>query len=577
MANMKCSITLCKVPITPTQQLDFTSKTAQKNYFQNNAVVEYPNCKYQPRTGNLRVKGYVDELQEANYGFYTNTYKGTTKTFYFWIVAKNLVAKETTELTIQIDVFQTWLFDFYQKPCMIEREHVADDTIGAHTLPEDFELGDYITHNKKQVECLCENPCFLVGTTDESFGGIFGKTYSGFAIRYYDFNDADKLSEYIQQLCEDGKGDAIAFIFTFPSGLLSDINYDSGDKIPAFYDVITKDDYYLWEMADKDFNYKGKSWTPYNNKLFTYPFNFITIKNSSGGNVVLKWENFDNLNEVKFQIQSVLVQNPTITLTPCDYSGKSFAIDDSISLSDYGLCSWNNDNYANWYAQHVNSINAQSMNAGQSYRAKQFVNDNSFENALSRRDTNALKGAINTTLSTANALGSGNLFGAVGNAVGGASNTYLDYGQATKNATTDLQNANLLNTTNYQNEIRSLVASVKDAQVQPNTAKGDTSSCGLDMARDTATFFIEQTMIKPEYAKIIDMYFQMFGYQVNEIKKPSFQTREKWNYIKTVNCCCYGEIPHEDTDALNDIFNNGLTVWHDESYMFNYNTLNDFK
>ena len=47
MANMKCSITLCKVPITPTQQLDFTSKTAQKNYFQNNAVVEYPTCKYQ--------------------------------------------------------------------------------------------------------------------------------------------------------------------------------------------------------------------------------------------------------------------------------------------------------------------------------------------------------------------------------------------------------------------------------------------------------------------------------------------------------------------------------------------------
>lgn len=577
MANMKCSITLCKVPITPTQQLDFTSKTAQKNYFQNNAVVEYPKCKYQARTGNVRVKGYVDELQEANYGFYTNTYKGIAKTFYFWIVAKNLIATETTELTIQIDVFQTWLFDFYQKPCMIEREHVEDDTIGAHTLPEDFELGDYITHNKKQVECLCENPCFLVGTTDEAFGGIFGKTYSGFAVRYYDYDDADQLSDYIQQLCEDGKGDSIAFIFSFPSGLLSDIGYESGDKIPGFHGVITQDDFYLWEMADKDFSYKGKSWTPYNNKLFTYPFNFITIKNSSGGNVVLKWENFDNLNEVKFQIQSVLVQNPTITLTPCDYSGKSFAIDDSISLSDYGLCSWNNDNYANWYAQHVNSINAQSMNAGQSYRAKQFVNDNSFDNALSRRDTNALKGAINTTLSTANALGSGNLFGAVGNAVGGASNTYLDYGQATKNATTDLQNANLLNTTNYQNEIRSLVASVKDAQVQPNTAKGDTSSCGLDMARDTATFFIEQTMIKPEYAKIIDMYFQMFGYQVNEIKKPSFQTREKWNYIKTVNCCCYGEIPHEDTDALNDIFNNGLTVWHDESYMFNYNTLNDIK
>lgn len=574
MANMISSINLCKVPITPIHQLDFKSISEQRQYFESNVVFTSAKCKYQPRTATIRVKGYVDNLQEANYGFYTNTYKGTAKTFYFWIVAKNLLAKETTEITIQIDVFQTWHFDFYMSQCMVEREHVADDTIGEHTLPEDFELGDYITHNKKQVESLSENPCFLVGTTDEAFGGIFGKTYSGFAIRYYDYEDTDKLSEYIQQLCELGKGDSIAFIFSFPSGLLSDIEYKSGDKIPAFYDAITKDDFYLWQMADKDFNYKGKSWTPYNNKLYTYPFNFITIKNSSGGNVVLKWENFDNINEVKFQIQSVLVQNPTITLTPCDYSGKSFAIDDSISLSDYGLCSWNNDNYANWYAQHVNSINAQSMNAGQSYRAKQFVNDNSFDNALSRRDTSALKGAINTTLSTVNALGSGNILGAVGSAVGGASNTYLDYGQATKNATTDLQNSNLLNTTNYQNEIRSLVASVKDAQVQPNTAKGDTSSCGLDMARNTATFFIEQTMIKPEYARIIDMYFQMFGYQVNSVKKPNLRGRLRWNYIKTVNCTTYGEIPREDTEELNSLFNNGLTIWHDESYMYKYDVEN---
>ena len=150
----------------------------------------------------------------------------------------------------------------------------------------------------------------------------------------------------------------------------------------------------------------------------------------------------------------------------------------------------------------------------------------------------------------------------------------LDYTQASKNASNDLSNSVLLNNTSYQNEIRSIVGSVKDAQVQPNTAKGDTSSSGLDLARDTATFFLEQTHIKPEYARIIDMYFQMFGYQVNTVKKPNLRGRARWNYVKTVNCTTYGEIPHEDTDELNNIFNNGLTIWHKESYMYKYDVEN---
>ena len=93
MANMISSINLCKVPITPTHQLDFNSVSEQRQYFESNVVFTYPKCKYQPRTATIRVKGYVDQLQEANYGFETNTYKGTTKTCYFWILSKNLLAK----------------------------------------------------------------------------------------------------------------------------------------------------------------------------------------------------------------------------------------------------------------------------------------------------------------------------------------------------------------------------------------------------------------------------------------------------------------------------------------------------
>ena len=73
------------------------------------------------------------------------------------------------------------------------------------------------------------------------------------------------------------------------------------------------------------------------------------------------------------------------------------------------------------------------------------------------------------------------------------------------------------------------------------------------------------------------MYFQMFGYQVNSVEVPSYKTRTKWNYLKCVNASTYGNVPHDDLKAINDIFNNGLTIWHDETYMYNYNTINAIK
>jgi hypothetical protein len=582
LSNAIASITLCDVPITPINQLDFATITEQLNYFTSKAKVTINKCKYQSRTATIRVKGYVDTLQNCNYGFYTNTYNGTSKTFYFWIVAKNFLARETTELTIQLDVFQTWLFDFHFNSCMVERKHVEDDTFGKHTIPEDFELGDYVTYTKKTVDCLTGNPCFFIGLTDidsGTLGGIFGRTYSGFAIKYFSYENINALSSFITDLCTNGKADSIAFIFSFPYKLFyatyPELTANDGSYIGGIEGIVSALETFNWNEQKNNFPYNGDTYVPHNAKLFCYPFNFITVKNANGGNVVLKLENFSDSSDVEFLVESVVTQNPTITLTPKNYCNKAFAIDDSIAMSDYGLCSWNNDNFANWFANNRNSIDAQSANAVTSFNANKTVAGNNYNNALENRDTQMQKGVINTAISTLGALGHLNFFGAAANAVGGGANTYLDYQQNTRNANNDLSNNNLLNKTNYQNTIRSIVASVKDAQVQPNTSKGSTSSCGLDLARSTATFFIEQVGIKPEYARIIDMYFQIYGYQVNSVEVPKFNTRTLWNYLKTVNCSVYGNIPREDCDNINDMFNNGLTIWHGESNMYNYDAHND--
>jgi len=582
MSNAIADIKLCSVPITPTNQIDFANITEQLAYFNIHTIATFSKCKYQARTSKIRVKGYVDTLQNCNYGFYINTYLNTSKTFFFWIVAKNFLARDTTELTIQIDDFQTWQFDFHFSTCMVERKHTINDTIGSNTIPETFELGDYVTHKKKPVAILQGAPCYMVAVTDSGAisGDIFGQTYSGFAIKYFTHNDIDAMNTFIQGLATAGKADAIAFIFTFPNNFLTDKMIPpmaSGTTISGFMGNIVSDETFNWIQQDHNFTYKTDAYSPYNKKLYCYPFNFITVKNSSGGNVVLKLELFDDLTDIGFSVEGVLAQNPHITLTPKNYGGKAFAIDDSIVMQDFPLCSWNNDNYSNWYAQHVNSINAQSSNATASFKANQSVMGANYNNTRDNMITSAEKGAINTGLSTLNAFGSGNFLGGASNAVGGIANNVLDYQQSGRNAQNDLSNSSLMNTVNYQNSIKGILASVQDAQVQPNSCKGSTASSGLDLARDTATFFIEQIGIKPEYARIIDMYFQMFGYQVNSVEVPSFKTRERWNYLKCVNTSTYGNVPFEDLNALNDMFNNGLTIWHDASFMYNYDTTNTIK
>ena len=152
-------------------------------------------------------------------------------------------------------------------------------------------------------------------------------------------------------------------------------------------------------------------------------------------------------------------------------------------------------------------------------------------------------------------------------------NASMSANQQNRNIENDLQNKNLLNKTTYQNEINSIMASVEDSKVQPNTSRGDTTSCGLDVARNTATFIIEQTQIKAEYARSIDMYFQMYGYKVATVKVPNTRSRKHWNYVKTLNCRVFGNIPADDKGAIEEMFNNGLTIWHDDD--FNYNKRND--
>ena len=215
------------------------------------------------------------------------------------------------------------------------------------------------------------------------------------------------------------------------------------------------------------------------------------------------------------------------------------------------------------------------MNAVRSLNTSYSVADNSSSSGLANAGLTVGQGAINAVASLSGLL-SGN-YGSIISGVASGVNTYLDYQKNINSLNTDLTNSRLSNSTNYQNTIASLMASVEDAKVQPNTARGDTSVSGVDVSRGTSTFLIKKMGIDVEHAEIIDMYLSVYGYKVNKFGYPDLTSREEWNYIKTVDCHLIGTCPFDDLQGLEDLYNNGLTIWHKADHVLNYSLNNPIK
>ena len=136
-------------------QITFASASAQSTYFLSLPKLEYDGCTYQRKDGVIRYSTdkeadssapRFEDLLQYNYCMYKNdSYKD--KWFYAFITDIKYINDGMSEVTIDTDAFQTWQFDINYMNSFIEREHVSDDTVGLHTLPENLETGEYIVNN----------------------------------------------------------------------------------------------------------------------------------------------------------------------------------------------------------------------------------------------------------------------------------------------------------------------------------------------------------------------------------------------------------------------------------------------
>lgn len=155
-------IYLCRVQgldTTYKNTMYFPDSTQQLNYFLNRRVsipqdqtLNKQNFIRAKKTGLNRVKIELplSIVTKANYMIIRNDGKNAIngayvdyEKQYLFAFIKDFyyVSEDVTEIDFEIDVIQTYLFDYEESVCMVEREHTYTDFIGEHIATEPIDTG----------------------------------------------------------------------------------------------------------------------------------------------------------------------------------------------------------------------------------------------------------------------------------------------------------------------------------------------------------------------------------------------------------------------------------------------------
>lgn len=526
------NIRLLKVPfeMDNKNQLTFADATAQYNYFDSlTGTLEYENCTYQRKDGYMAINEDADTLQSYNYCMYQNEQYGN-KWFYAFITNITYEGNEVSYVYIKTDVWQTWQFDITWKNSFVEREHVNDDTLGLHTIPENLETGEYIINSvvdlysstgSDNVCIMCSDlPDEIKSNTSFKFG-VYGGILSGCYMVIPNSATVElSTTNFCRAMDELAKADAIIGIFVIPNDLLPTITYTTfdidvggGHYISTSVGILPTSTSATTLNTSTSFTTPSTidGYTPVNNKVKCYPYSYFYVTNNVGSDIEFHYEDFVS-NSASFKTVGIITPNCSIRCVPLNYkkladSSSMNSYNYGIAVGKYPICSWRSDLFVNW------------------------LKENSYNLGLSIGG-----GVMATTM-----------------------------GLVTGNVTSTLAGAGAIATA---------VGQIYQHRLTPDQANGNTNTNDVTYSVDKIKATAYKMTIRSEYAKVIDNFFSMYGYKVNMLKTPNITGRTNWNYVKTIGCNIIGDIPQKDLQELKSLFDNGITLWHNASKFLDYSQTN---
>ena len=520
---------LLKVPleIDSINQLTFSNSTAQYNYFNSLPKKVVDNFTYQRKDNTIRFGDNFDDLITYNYVMYRND-AYSNKWFYAYISDMTYLNDNVTAISIKTDVWQTWQFDLTLKRTFVEREHVNNDGVGVNTIDEGLELGDFVINSSRtlkpdktvkdsnNVTITWNMP--IVFQTTELIDDISEASH------YYN-SEYNRIFSGLYYFGCMGLSDARLIINAYDSA-------GKGDSIIAIF------------LAPKEFfngaipvTGGGKTiYVPANSAYLSTLLDITTISRPSTLNGYTPKNNklftfpfsyiyvsnntgidttfrFEDFENAtpKFYMAGALGQGCTTKLCPVSYKGYTT----NAEVFEYGI-------------------------TGAKYPICAWASDY-YTNWVTQN-------AVNIGLSTATGLISTAVNASYGNYLG-ATSTLL-------------------------NSVGSVMAQQYEAKIRPDQARGNTNSSDILLGWERY-FTVDCMSVRAEVARSIDDFFSMFGYKISRVKIPNITGRRNWNYVKTIGCYIDADIPQGDLQEIKDMFDRGITFWHNPSTFADYSQNND--
>lgn len=542
----------------------YGDRTSQNSDILSMCGISSGNYAYISRDRILKVSIPADRLYHVNYCAYRNPSLGS-RWIYCFVTNVRYVNDNTTELTLETDVFQTFLYgvDWTLPACMVEREHTDDDD-ALWTDEPAFDLTYTVTDETFKrfdvgyvVVMTCSKPEQGDGSIIDQFlnpSGYYAKPldmsiYKGvpYGCQAYCFKMetagggyvTDQLEMFLNGIQWAGSIDSIAAIFTVPS--FFELPNDAPITSPTaqFQNAIAIEsfDAPTWTSAN--------GYTPRNKKLYRYPYTYLNLTDMNGSSSEIRYELCDEATP-KININAWV--NPACQCLAYvkGYMGLDANLSTGIVTNMGALGSWPSNAYQTWVGQNGLTTTITAVAAGV-----------------------ALAGVTGGTSIAAAAANLGERAAlremglpAMGRIAGQEAAKNIGKVAAIGAAGTG---ASLLqqNATHYK---------------QPVTSRGN-----LNMSTMYQTglqgVYAQRIQCVPEIMRQIDDFFDMFGYAVNKVKVPNMTGNDGFNYVKTVNAApkslreTAGGIvtdggrgtPAAELSVIESCFNAGITLWHTTS------------
>lgn len=502
-------VRLCRgVPLDPNYDhtVFFINENAQREYFASAALYTLADNSYQRYDrGYIQLAIDADNAVKCNYLAWCNQ-NHSSKWYYAFIKSVDYVGEGVSRINYELDVMQTWAFDYQLEESFVDRETQYGDDLFSNLVPENLDLGDSYKCVKSDTVNLNDQKVAIFATVDAELNDagpwVSNNVFNGINILVANMSDA---ATAMAGIVNAGKEDAVAAVVQFPSFM-----NQNGGCTGTVQQLVTRDMRFANDMVVQT---PEAYYTPRNSKLYNYPFCYIYVSNNNGDSAEYHWESFNGASRDEsgnqtcaFQVDGTFLSNPAAILYPLGYRGMVKDYDSGLMLNNFVKCSWVGDAWKAYWAQN----------------ASQMV-------------TNEVLSGLNSGIGWGMSAGALNIVNPLAAVAGVAVGTL--------------------------SSIYSNMSKQADLERMPPTIKGQQTSDALATATGRCGFSIYQMTIKADVARRIDSFFDRFGYKTNANKVPNTHVRPHWTYTKTIGCNLKGNVPAEDLAKIASVFDNGITFW----------------